>query len=240
MATNNSTNNDQLTTNGQLLIGSTSATPVVATLSAGTGITITNGAGSISIASSGGSSALTWIASITASSSASVSFSNDLTATYDNYLVIIENYVPATNNTVLQLRVGTGSTPTYQTSSYVGGENFIVWGSGAYGNSGTPAVLASGTGAMDLVANESGALISNSSTGAGMGTINVTNANNATNYKTMSALMSYYGNGSVGSGLLSNVACGQWQAATVLTSLRFISSSGNLSTGTFKLYGYQN
>lgn len=41
-------------TNGQLLIGSTSAAPVVATLTAGSNITITNGAGSITIAASSG------------------------------------------------------------------------------------------------------------------------------------------------------------------------------------------
>lgn len=41
-------------TNGQLIIGSTGATPVRATLSAGNGITITNSAGGISIASSSG------------------------------------------------------------------------------------------------------------------------------------------------------------------------------------------
>ncbi len=40
-------------TNGQLPIGSTGADPVLATLTAGTGISITNGAGSISIATSG-------------------------------------------------------------------------------------------------------------------------------------------------------------------------------------------
>ena len=41
-------------TNGQLPIGSTGADPVLATLTAGTGISITNGAGSISIAINGG------------------------------------------------------------------------------------------------------------------------------------------------------------------------------------------
>lgn len=44
-------------TNGQLLIGSTSAAPVVSTITAGSGISVTNGAGSISIAATG--SALT-------------------------------------------------------------------------------------------------------------------------------------------------------------------------------------
>jgi hypothetical protein len=41
-------------TNGQLLIGSTSAPPVVANLTAGSGISITNGAGAITIATTGG------------------------------------------------------------------------------------------------------------------------------------------------------------------------------------------
>ena len=45
-------------TNGQLAIGSTGAAPVAATISAGTGISIANGAGSITINSSGGG--LTW------------------------------------------------------------------------------------------------------------------------------------------------------------------------------------
>ena len=41
-------------TNGQLLIGSTGATPTAATITAGTGISISNGAGSITISGSGG------------------------------------------------------------------------------------------------------------------------------------------------------------------------------------------
>ncbi len=47
-------------TNGQLVIGSTGADPVIASLTAGAGITITPGAGSLTIASSGGTG-LTWV-----------------------------------------------------------------------------------------------------------------------------------------------------------------------------------
>lgn len=53
MATINATNTPQLVTNGQVIIGSTGAFPVATTLTAGAGISITNGAGSISIASTG-------------------------------------------------------------------------------------------------------------------------------------------------------------------------------------------
>jgi len=53
MATNNATNTPQLVSNGQLIIGSAGVNPVAATLTAGTGISITNGAGSITIAAVG-------------------------------------------------------------------------------------------------------------------------------------------------------------------------------------------
>lgn len=46
-------------TDGQLLIGSTGATPVPATLTAGTGVTITNSAGSITIAATGSGGTVT-------------------------------------------------------------------------------------------------------------------------------------------------------------------------------------
>lgn len=52
-----SVNNDVtslgVATNGQLAIGSTGADPVLATLTAGTGISVTNGAGTITIAATG-------------------------------------------------------------------------------------------------------------------------------------------------------------------------------------------
>lgn len=49
-------------TNGELLIGSTSAAPVLAALTQGTGITITNGAGTITIAATGGGGGVTSVA----------------------------------------------------------------------------------------------------------------------------------------------------------------------------------
>jgi len=45
-------------TNGQLVVGSTGATPVLATLTAGAGISVTNGAGTISVGVVGGGT--TW------------------------------------------------------------------------------------------------------------------------------------------------------------------------------------
>src|SRR5580692_6425864 len=57
-ANSHTINNLGVATNGQLPIGSTGADPTLATLTAGTGVSITNGAGSITINATGG--ALTW------------------------------------------------------------------------------------------------------------------------------------------------------------------------------------
>ena len=46
-------------TNGELIIGSTSGTPTAATITAGTGISVTNGAGSITITNTG--SGISWV-----------------------------------------------------------------------------------------------------------------------------------------------------------------------------------
>jgi hypothetical protein len=64
MATNNATNTPELTANGQTFIGSTGVNPVAATLTAGVGIAITNGAGSITISGSGSGG---WVDQTTAS-----------------------------------------------------------------------------------------------------------------------------------------------------------------------------
>lgn len=64
MATNNATNTPQLTVNGQTFIGSAGNNPVAATITAGVGISVTNGAGSIIIAGSGSSG---WVDQTTAS-----------------------------------------------------------------------------------------------------------------------------------------------------------------------------
>jgi hypothetical protein len=53
MATNNSINQPQLVSNGQIAIGGSGNNGVAATITAGTGVSVTNGAGSITIASTG-------------------------------------------------------------------------------------------------------------------------------------------------------------------------------------------
>lgn len=70
MATNNSTNTPELTVNGQTFIGSAGNNPVAATLTGGAGISIANGAGSITISASGSAG---WVDQTTSSVTMAVS-----------------------------------------------------------------------------------------------------------------------------------------------------------------------
>ena len=191
----------------------------------------------VTSAVSGTSGALTFIASVTASASATVNFDNKLTSTYDNYLIVMENVVASVNQSTLQMDVGTGGTPTYQTSNYAGtNTGSCSAGSGHTGNSSTSTFSMTGTSVGATIT------VSNVSTNSIGGNICVTNTQNASNWKCFNShvggiLVDFTGP-NVGSGQI--LAGGNWKVATALTSLRFKMDSGNVTTGTFKLYGIQN
>lgn len=75
-------------TNGQLIIGSTSGTPTAATLTPGAGITITNAAGSITIAGTGGTvTSVTGVSPIASSGGTTPAISLNGTATANQVLM---------------------------------------------------------------------------------------------------------------------------------------------------------
>ena len=104
-------------TNGQLLIGSTGSTPVAAALTQGTGITVTNAAGSITIANSGVTSVggtgtvsgLTLTGTVTTTGNLTLGGTLAVTAS---------NFASQTANTVLAAPNGSAGTPTFRTLAY--------------------------------------------------------------------------------------------------------------------------
>ena len=170
------------------------------------------------LAVGGGASALTFIATATATNSASVNFDNKITSTYDNYLLVWENFLAATASTSLLLQVGTGATPTYQTTTYTTAISPSI--------NATTAGIALGAAANGNTANRVGA-----------GNAYFTNANNASNDKVAVGHSGFW-NASATDAIFS--FSGRWPNATVITSLRLIMGAGNITSGTFKLYGLSN
>lgn len=210
--------------------GTTNTNPVQSVASVGTSgqVLTSNGAGALptfqSLVAAG---SLVFIGSVTANNSATVNFDNLLTATYDNYVIIAENVVPATNAAQLTAQIGTGATPTYQATNYLGaGLHWTTSSAGAVAASTTAHLISSSSNTPSNVAANAGQYV-----------INMTGINSSLNKPLMSTAHYTYSASNLAVGMIYS---GVWQTTTVLTSIRFQMTSGNISTGTFKLYGYKN
>lgn len=113
--------NSTALSNGQIWIGSTGSPPVAVTLTAGAGISITNSAGGITIAATGGSVVpnLTYIGSTTTNSGTAVNYTN-LSSTYKGYRYYYEGIDPdASTVCVIQVSTDGGSTYDSTAANYV-------------------------------------------------------------------------------------------------------------------------
>jgi hypothetical protein len=169
------------------------------------------------------------LATTNASNVASVSFDGYFSATYKNYKVIISSVINATSNQNLKMRFR-------RSNADVTASNYWYAGGGAYkasdGNSGfsdltgyneTSFIIATGG------YNTSGYNFCNDIT-----IFDPLGTNNYKTYHTNSFGVYYngtfYGYGISNSGILTN-------ALTALSGVTFFMSSGNLTSGNFKLYG---
>jgi len=162
------------------------------------------------------------LSTATASASSTIDFTSGISSTYKKYILEIIDYVPATDNTEIWLRVsqaasfltganygyGTGYT-NYTTAGYVGGDTV-----------GTKMILANGI---------------NSGSGYGLsGHVEIYNPAGTAKRKNFQWDLTQYNS----SGVARYYGSGTYAANnTAIDGLRILSSSGNITSGTFKLYG---
>lgn len=223
----------QGTTRGTLaLAGSTTGTVTIQpntsgtvwsmTLPANTGTSgqflQTDGTGTTSWAAAAGGS-VTFISEATASNSATLDFTG-LTNAYETYMLVLTNLVPATNGVVPWIRVGTGGTPTYQTTSYVNPD-------------------ASSTDAMHFQPTSVDVSIDNTANYGISGILYFTNLSGAAAKYMYSSVVNYKSS-AVKVPNTSSGWRGLWDSTTAVTAIRFMFSSGSASAGTIALYGIKN
>ena len=175
--------------------------------------------------SSGG--AITFLETHTASTSATLDFTTFISSTYDEYVFEFINVLPATTNTELWMRVGTGAGPTYDSGSTYSFGNFRFSQAGSAVTGATPG---SPTTQWDL--SGSGG-VSNSANYGLYGTVRLFDPQSAV-YKKIRGEFGYLSNGN--EPLASNIS-GMYLSTTALTAIRFLFSSGNIASGTIRVYG---
>lgn len=118
------------------------------TTSTGAFQSLTSGSSGQILQSNGSSSLPTWIdnssagnlvliQSQVANNSASITFTTGITSTYSNYLLLMSNFKPATNNTIVQLTISTNGGSTYIATGYLSGIIGWAYNSSTIGNANT-------------------------------------------------------------------------------------------------------
>lgn len=147
----------------------------------------------------------------TASNSSSLDFTSGIDSTYDNYLFLFENIIPV-SDTLLKMRVSTNAGSSWESSNYV-------------------ANVTSDTGAIVL---SSFSIIATSGGGAS-GRIMLGNPSSSSVYKKIYSHGAYISTGPAYSTIING---GTWMGATTaINGIRFLMHSGNISSGTIRMYG---
>jgi len=164
-----------------------------------------------------------------ASGSAQIDFVNGIDGSYDEYVVVLTNVVPATNSATLRLRVSEdgGSTFKAGASDY----SFSINGS-------TAAVTASlfGSTAIDFLSIAPSGISNTAGHGGWCGEVRFfAPASAAVNKRFV-----WFGGGMIaaGGGEHNHQGIGRYLLTTnAINGIRFLMNSGNIASGTFTLYG---
>lgn len=189
-----------------------------------------SGGGSSGGGGGGGAGSWTLVEEITASDSATVDFEG-IDDTYDIYMVEYDTVIPATDATYLYLQVGTGPTPTYVSA---GGS--YKFNNEVMSSTNTTSYRVSSTSATEIrcMATSVGGFGTDTGETA-HGSIIVYNPANATLFTVTKHFLSFISSSS--SNICTGYGSGLYNSATAVTALRLYMSTGNITSGTFKLYG---
>lgn len=158
------------------------------------------------------------LSTVTASNSATVDFTG---LDSGSYVIYYTDVIPTTTSTTLNFRYGTGGTPTYQTSSYVYSISFNL-------NTGTSITTSNSTSASSFVLHGV-----TTGTGEGVsGVLTMLNPSGTSIYHPMTFTANDFNAGN--NYYFTGGGC--WKSTTAVTAGRFYFSSGNISSGTFKIY----
>lgn len=231
--TQNAWGSDYPNANGEILIGSGSGRPLGATITAGTDVSITNGANSITINSTATGGAFTKISTATASASSSISFT-DLSSTYFLYILRYSNLSPATDATTLIMRTSSNNGSSYDSTG--GDYHYRVFISNETGAQ--SATVGSANANIQVLGAPSGGSdeMGSGTNEKGSGTIYIFNPSAAK--WTFIIYEGYYLNESSQNIMEEGVAIRT--STSAVNAFELVMDSGNIASGDFVLYGVSN
>jgi hypothetical protein len=173
----------------------------------------------------GGAGALTLLEQHTAAASASLNFTTAITATYDEYLIELLNLIPATDNVGLRMRMSTNAGVSYDSAGNYSGNilrtnRFGTAPSGA--DSGATQIEVSNT-------------TDNSSTAGVSGSLRLFSPASTSLHKAVHGTAMQLDNDTTS--VENLIIAGFYRSTTAVNAFQFLFSSGNIASGTIRVYG---
>ena len=177
---------------------------------------------------------MTLLQTQTASSSASISFTSNIDSTYPIYLFKFINIHPATDGAEFTINFSTDSGSNYNVAKTT--TFFVAYNAESESSSGITYIdtldLAQGTGVANIFYN-----VGNENDESASGTLHLFNPSSTTFVKHFMSTFNVYNNsGSNGNSVQVDVA-GYGNTTSAIDGVQFAMSSGNIDSGTIKLYG---
>ena len=225
---------------GTLLVGDGTTAPTELTVGANDTILTADSAEASGIkwAAAGGSGgAWTYISAITLSNDATAEFTSGIDSTYDTYVFVFTNVLPATNDVRFRMRTSTDGGTTFDATAgnYAYDQEFLSSDNTAWNNfdsaSSSLTNIAGSTTADEGVGNDS-------KYGGVSGQLYLFDPSGTTAHTQWSGVMEY-GNENAGNTVLSTTSCRRLATADV-DAVQFYCSSGNMTSGVIRMYGINN
>ena len=177
---------------------------------------------------------MTLLQTQTASSSASISFTSNIDSTYPIYLFKFINIHPATDGAEFTINFSTDSGSNYNVAKTT--TFFVAYNAESESSSGLTYIdsldIAQGTGVANIFYN-----VGNENDESASGTLHLFNPSSTTFVKHFMSTFNVYNNsGSNGNSVQVDVA-GYGNTTSAIDGVQFAMSSGNIESGTIKLYG---
>ena len=172
------------------------------------------------LAATGGvaGSGITFLASATASASATVEFTSLIDSTYNMYLIVWEDVKPATDNVDFHFRTSSDGGVSFDS----GASDYSYY------------LETSGTLGATFIKLSSGSRLGNDTNEKADGFMFLMNPS-AASYTTLHSQCMYLG---VTTNFIKAQVSGIRNSAADVDAIQFLMSSGNIASGTFKLYGF--
>ena len=226
---------------GVLLSGVHSSRPAASAVASGTlyaetdtgqtyqsdGVSTWTAWGAVAGGGGGGVGALVLLEQHTASSSATLDFTTAISSTYDDYLIEVLNVLPVTNTVDLVMEVSTDGGSTWDTTS--GHYSWEAMRSNTSGSSSSGSTSASG---ITVSANTTDHVQNDANNGGVHGSFRLIAPGSAI-YKYLFGNVSLY----YGSAWVTAFIGGRYLQTAAVNALRFLFSSGDIASGTIRVYG---